>query len=367
MDILRRQPLLLAVGAFILGFAIGLFLFGWYLTPVEYTGAGPGDLHDYYQQHYLQNLADFYSQSGNQQRVLDAVAQWDGAPQATCDLAAARQAESATLVGQPQIEKQAEAIRLNAIAALVNPAGCAAVVPGVPGTATQDEDGGGGLGTLLLVCGLLVLLGVLVGAIVYVLSQRAANTRTSGVNTVYEDMPRGAPVGAAVAEAGQGGQAVPIGRFQTTYTRGHDSYDDSFSIENTNGDFLGECGVGLSESIGTEAPKNVTAFEVWLFDKNDIRTVTKVIMSDHAFFDEAIKAKLAPKGEPVLARENETIALETASLIINAEIVEMEYGSGTLPPQSFFERFTVELSAWAKEGDFGEPDVAGRVDEILNF
>ena len=90
-------------------------------------------------------------------------------------------------------------------------------------------------------------------------------------------------------------------------------------------------------------------------------------MSDHAFFDEAIKAKLAPKGEPVLARPNETIVLETDSLIINAEITEMDYGTGNLEPQSFFERFTVELSAWAKEGDFGEPDVQGRVDEMLDF
>jgi hypothetical protein len=148
---------------------------------------------------------------------------------------------------------------------------------------------------------------------------------------------------------------------------GHDSYDDSFSIENANGDFLGECGVGISESLGADAPKNVTALEVWLFDKNDIRTITKVIMSDHAFFDEALKAKLEPKGDPVLAREDETVVLETASLIINAEIKDMEYGAGTLPPQSYFERITIELSAWAKEGDYAPPDIEGRVDEIMNY
>ena len=121
--------------------------------------------------------------------------------------------------------------------------------------------------------------------------------------------------------------------------------------------------MGISESIGTDTPKNVTAIEVWLFDKNDIRTVTKVVMSDHAFFDEALKAKLAPKGEPILARENETVVLETASLIINAEIKEMQYGDGVLPPQSFFERVTVELSTWAKDADI----VDSGVDEILNY
>ena len=54
-------------------------------------------------------------------------------------------------------------------------------------------------------------------------------------------------------------------------------------------------------------------------------------------------------------------------ITINASISDMEYGTGALPPQSYFERFTVELSAWAKGGDFGEPDVQGRVDEILEF
>jgi hypothetical protein len=175
---------------------------------------------------------------------------------------------------------------------------------------------------------------------------------------------------ASIMEASESSaeQVTPIARFETTYVRGHDTYDDSFSIENIEGDFLGECGVGISDTIGTDSPKSVSAFEVWLFDKNDIRTVTKVVMSDHAFFDDAIKAKLAPKGEPVLGRPNETIVLETASLIVNAEITEMEYGSGTLPPQSFFERFTVELSAWAKEGELEEQsDIRSRVDEMLEF
>jgi hypothetical protein len=200
-----------------------------------------------------------------------------------------------------------------------------------------------------------------VAAIIFVLNRRnslGAGTGRPG----YTEVPDAPPTG-----GDDGLVTTPLARFQTTYSYGHDSFDDSFSIENTNGDFLGECGVGISESIGTDSPKNVTALEVWLFDKNDIRTVTKVVMSDHAFFDEALKAKLAPKGEPVLARENETVVLETASLIINAEIRDMQYGAGTLPPQSYFDQITIELSAWAKEGDFEPPDIEGRVDDLLNI
>jgi hypothetical protein len=161
---------------------------------------------------------------------------------------------------------------------------------------------------------------------------------------------------------------VPIARFHTTYTFGNDSYDDSFSIENASGEFLGECGVGIAETIGSDSPKKVTALEIWLFDKSDIRTITKVVMSDHAFFDDALKAKLAPKGEPVLARESETIVLETASLIINAEITEMQYGTdNSQPPRSYFERMTFALSAWAKEGGSSMPSSMNEADEMLDF
>jgi hypothetical protein len=239
--------------------------------------------------------------------------------------------------------------------------GCGAIVgEDTAVTPTEPADGdGGSFGTLLLL-GLLFLF--LLAAIIFVINRRNALGSGDGDRSGYTDIPDTAP------EGSEGGMVTtPLARFQTTYTFGHDSFDDSFSIENANGDFLGECGVGISESIGTDSPKNVTALEVWLFDKNDIRTVTKVVMSDHAFFDEALKAKLAPKGEPVLAHENETVVLETASLIINAEIRDMQYGAGTLPPQSYFERISIELSAWAKEGEYEPPDIEGRVDEIMNY
>ena len=134
----------------------------------------------------------------------------------------------------------------------------------------------------------------------------------------------------------------------TTYTLGDDAYDDSFSVDGPDGNFLGECGMGISETIGVGDPKKVTAFEVWLFDKNDIRTVTRVVMSEHAFRDEALKSKLAAKGEPVLARSGDTVSLETATLVVTARIVDMAYGGGALPPNSYFERLTIELAAYRK-------------------
>ena len=147
----------------------------------------------------------------------------------------------------------------------------------------------------------------------------------------------------------EGGQEPPIVQYLTTYNLGNDLYDDSFSIDSPTGEFLGECGVGISEPIGVGDPKKVTAFEVWLFDKNDIQTVTKVLMSQHAFSDAAINQRLASKGEPVLAEPGKRIVLETATLQLEARVVNMAYGSGAMPSSSFFEQMTLELAVWPKK------------------
>jgi hypothetical protein len=140
----------------------------------------------------------------------------------------------------------------------------------------------------------------------------------------------------------------PVAHFVTTYVIGDDLYDDSFSIDAPSGEFLGECGVGISDTIGVGDPKKVTAFEVWLFDKNDIQTVTKVLMSAHAYEDPTISQRLESKGEPVLAEPGKHILLETATLQLEARVVDMSYGQGALPANSFFDRLTLELAVWPK-------------------
>ena len=372
MDIINQRPGLTALVAFIAGLIIGLVVLGWGLFPVQYTGADPSGLFPEYQGVFVRNAAELFSFDNNQEKLRSALSGWGGDAVA-CELA------------QTSLDP-ADQQRLVAAATIVNGTGCGALaaVPGLQATlpagataalpgAEAADDGGSGLLPLLL---LGLLLALLLLAIFYVWNRRRTLMEGADEDGVaYVDRsasqksarPSAVRPGAA-AVATPEPVAVPIARFRTAFTRGHDTYDDSFSIENANGDFLGECGVGISETIGATTPKNVTAFEVWLFDKNDIRTITKVIMSDHAFFDEALKAKLAPKGEPVLARESETIVLETATLIINAEITEMDYGdSGDLPDASYFERFTIEVSAWAKEGDYAAPQSAGDEEDLLKY
>jgi len=178
--------------------------------------------------------------------------------------------------------------------------------------------------------------------------------------TIKSAAARGAEISREVEKTDFSARGVepPIVQFMTTYLHGDDLYDDSFSIEAPSGEFLGECGVGISDTISGDDGKHVSAFEIWLFDKNDIRTVTKVLMTEHAFTDDATRARLAPKGEAAQARSGEKLLLETATLRVQARIVDLSYGSGPQPPNSFFERITIELAAW-KRDDRGGPGPGG--------
>jgi hypothetical protein len=141
--------------------------------------------------------------------------------------------------------------------------------------------------------------------------------------------------------------SAALDQFLARYNYGDDGYDMSFSIETPQTEFLGECGVGICEVLSAGSPQKVTAFEVWLFDKDDIRTVTKVLLSDHAAASEELRGKLAPKGELVTIKPGDTVDLETKSLRVRARVRELEYGKeGTA--RSYFERFVVELTPQQK-------------------
>ena len=136
-----------------------------------------------------------------------------------------------------------------------------------------------------------------------------------------------------------------MGQFVSEYVKGEADFDTSFGIESPEGEFLGECGMGITDLIGEKDAHRVSAFEIWLFDKDDTRTVSKVLVSEYAYRDPAMRAKLSAKGELVVGRPGDSVQLETASLRMVAQIVASEYGEdGDLPPGSFFSRLKVKLT-----------------------
>jgi len=324
---LGRNLIIAIVVGLLVGCLFGWMVMGWIVMPVKW------ELTPAEKEQYILMAADSYSLNGDAELARARLADLDDEEIGgiIARLAAIHPQEKQNLLSLSL------ALGLEVTEATPQPAAVATTPPTtVKLTSSLSR-------TLRLVCGLLLVL-VLITAVGGLLVTRLRGRREEAE----------APAPAWRAEVPAAAEAMPplvstgpppLGHFVTTYNLGHDTYDESFSIETPMGEFLGECGLGISETLGAGEPAKVTAFEVWLFDKSDIRTITKVLMSPYAYNDDALRARLAPKGDPVLAELGKSIILETTSLRVDARVVDMEYGGVAVPPQSHFIKLTVELVA----------------------
>jgi hypothetical protein len=344
MDEIRERlanPIVLAALAFLVGLLFGWFVMGWGIWPVKWVDAGPSEMEATWRVDYLRMAINAYATSGNGDL---AIIRWNALEDTASDMLEA-------------VERDPQSVSTEAIDNFTQAVGGVTVPEGGGGEpqATQPaegedqagdegEEGGGTLSIILLVCGVLSV--ALVGIVVYfyVIRGRSRFSESVSPASQAQEYTRQAEPTDFAAR----GETPPMTQFMTTYMMGDDLFDDSFSIDSPTGDFLGECGIGISESIGVGEPKKVAAFEVWLFDKNDIQTVTKVLMSEHAYSDNTLRERLEKKGEPFLAEPGAEMILETATLRLVARVVDMAYGSSAAPQRSFFDRLTLELAIWQK-------------------
>lgn len=358
-ELLARPAVGIALGFFV-GLVIGWFGIGWGVWPVDWKDASAKELRQDLRVDYLKMAVESYARNPNDAQAVRRFAELGDKG---LEALKAIQADSAINPVELEVFSHVVAAGMSTKPGTQNEAtqqpGAketpgsvkATTAPGASVAATPDkgnaETATSGLNLvylLVIFCGLTLVIG---GVLVYLLFIRPRMASSGS-----RDQPATEKVVVGAAEPGYdysaAEQGEPIAQFMTTYTLGDDLYDDSFSIDSPNGEFLGECGVGVSDTIGVGDPKKVSAFEVWLFDKNDIQTVTKVLMSDHAYNDPETSQKLAAKGEPVLVAPGKHVILETATLQMEARIVDTSYGQGALPSSSFFERMTLELAVWPK-------------------
>jgi hypothetical protein len=322
-NLLKNTSVAIGVGV-VVGLLIGL-LIGWVIWPVQWTNATPEVLRSDLQEDYLRMAIESYARTGDNDTALR---RWDNLGEAAGPTLARLQATPGTT--DPAAAQQFANLILAA----------KGQIPTAPAAT------GSGLSSLVILASLVVLVLVAVGAI-YLL--RLLRKGSGAVTPVMQ----GAELSRQVEKTDfqSLGLAQPITQTMTTYVLGDDLYDESFSIDTGGGEFLGEYGVGVSETIGVGEPKKVAALEIWLFDKNDIKTATKVLMSEHAYNDANIRARLEPKGELVVVKPQEQVLLETATLQLLATVVDMEYGTGAMPQKSYFERITMELAVWPRSGE----------------
>lgn len=332
---LFQKPLYAALAGLLVGLIIGLPLLGWLVWPVKWYDAAPVHLSEYWQKQYLCASIESFGKTGD---VNTAKTRFEGLGQSGTNLLEGI-GTSCSGVDLTLLQNYKTAIGSSAV---ISTTGSSAFP--TPATAVKAKTSSSSVWLLVVLCLVTLAVG---GALFYffVLRNRKVTTNTKPTQVSLETPT--AESHAAPVQATQGGDQ-PVSQFMTTYVLGDDLYDDSFSIDSPTGEFLGECGVGISETIGVGDPKKVTAFEVWLFDKNDIQTVTKILMSKHAYSDQSIRQRLNSKGELIVVEPGQQVLLETASLQLEARIVDASYGQGALPEGSFFDRLTLELNVWQK-------------------
>lgn len=338
-DLLDRKWVL-GIGALVIGIALGL-LYGWVISPVQWIDGVPAQLREDLRIDYLRMVIDSYSVNQDENLAISRYERLQEFANSTVEK-----------VGIDPGTVEVEALQnFRAVVGSFD-----SDVPGenTPTTAEPAEESL--LDTLKGIapyaCGVIGFL-ALAGLGIYLVRRRVTSSagtqpedgmyaQESGYDYDYSYEPQ--EIDSRMVQTL--GSDEPIATFRSTYSIGDNAYDDSFSIEGPTGDFLGECGVGIGEIVGVGEPKRVSAFEVWLFDPNDIQTRTKVIMSSYAFNDEETRSRMATKGEPVLAENGGLLELRTESLRLEARIVDITYGGGALPSGSFFERMAIELTAW---------------------
>ncbi len=329
ISVLVKRPTVAAVLGVIGGLLLGLTI-GWWLWPVQWTNATPEVLRADLQEDYLRMAIDSYRVTGDPTL---AVRRWN------------ELGDSARAV-YLDIQQDPAGLDVGAITAYGQVIQAVSGPIDAPAPGQQGEQPVTSMSTILIsVAGILILAVFIFG--VFYLIRKVFRPRSGAVSAAMQaaELTRQTER----TDFQSMGLAPPVTQTMTTFVLGDDLYDESFSIDTQGGDFLGEYGVGVSETIGVGDPKKVTALEIWLFDKNDIKTATKVLMSSYAFGDMNVRARLEAKGELVMLEPQKQIILETAALQLLVTVVDLEYGVGALPPESYFERVTLEMAIWPKE------------------
>jgi len=344
-----------------LGVAIGLIL-GWGVFPVQWEDANPGLLEEGFRSIYLAGVAEEYLRTNDAQALRESLGIVSDMPKIRT--IPWRNDTDILLEHLDNAVAYAEEGKLNLADNLPALRNLRQNLPNLLVMWEAEEAAaqttGGLLNTLIRVLAALLVIVLIALALWYLLvgrKQRAEERVPAAGVTPGVPQPEAPPVGVIPpGMASEEPEAGPSSVKTYTYVLGDDYFDPSFAIE-IGPDFFGECGIGITETLGAGDPKKVTAFETWLFDKNDIRTVTTVLASDYALQDpdllNKIQNRLQSKSEDdnlLQIRPGMEVMLDTSTLRVKTVIMEVEYAQqGTLPSNSFFQKVTFELRAWVKQ------------------
>jgi hypothetical protein len=356
----RNRSILIIAVAFIIGLLVGWIVLGWWLFPVQWGGTLAQDLQPADKKMIIDAEAEAFALTRDAGTAI-ARLQTLGTQAQVAQLAS-ELVQDATSQGDlgtaDQVTQLAVSLGLVLPAVEAPSQEMPQETPGAPTPApTPDsgaqEQGGSLLPTLLGV----LLLGGGIALAAWLLLRRKEPKPASGKVAQEPGEPAVKPVVAPVAPLpdrpiapGPDPSPDQAGReYSAIFHQGDVDYDQSFDIEASDGSYWGECGLTVSELVNGD-PNRVTALEVWLFDKSDIRTVTKVLMTDFAYGNQALRDKLSSKGDALLLSPDMGFVLDAQTLRLMGKVLALEYDDGDGPPRSTIRKLSVQLRVLRQAG-----------------
>ncbi len=346
------------IGAFVVGLLLGWLVIGWWIWPVTWANALPIDLSPEHRRTYVVGIAYAFQATGDVERArreMEALGGGIAQRQALEEaLAAASPADRGALL---ELERALQLPLLPRPSA--SPGGASSWGPLLLGLL---------LGISLIGLGAAVLYLVRSGEgflRVPAWARPAASGPPPGpapsaqptAKPVVDVAPKARAAAEAIRPREEEKPLAPegairfrekLGSFTPTFRRGIEEYTENFDLAAPDGsEYEGDCGMGISETLEGDGDR-VTALEVWLFDKSDIRTQTYVLASEYAYSDPVLRKRLSSHGPGVLARPGETFTIEGQSLVLVGKVLSVTYADEGELPQSVFEEVKVSLEVYRK-------------------
>ncbi len=164
----------------------------------------------------------------------------------------------------------------------------------------------------------------------------------AGVTPPRPAMPAGVTPPRSPA-TGFGGRAL---EFRALYQMGEPDYDEAFDITDADGNYLGQCGLELNDPVG-RGHDQAAALQAWLWDHHDPGTKVKVLMSEGAYRDTAMRDQLKGEHEAIPVRAGTEFELETHTMVLRGTVEKVEYADAD-PPYTIFAELMVRFRVMQK-------------------
>jgi hypothetical protein len=156
------------------------------------------------------------------------------------------------------------------------------------------------------------------------------------------ETPRPEAVARPPAAAPAGGELKKLVESTAVYQMGEPDYDEAFDITDPADGFMGQFGLQLIEPFGRERDQAV-ALQAWLWDTSDPDTQFRVLMSEGAYRDTALRSQHAAEHEVISVRPGSEFEMTTHDLVLKGRVEKVSYAEAE-PPRGIFADLRVKMT-----------------------